>query len=91
MNKQLIDEKVEEQPAEPWGELWPKDEYRSPDERTETTSDQMLWPRDEYRPQDERAGHVIERLLFPRDELRPPDERAGHQIERHLWTQYQGS
>jgi hypothetical protein len=91
MDKHSTDEKIEGKLENTWEVLWPKDEYRKPDERTEAASELKLWPRDGYRPEDQRAGHEVERLLYPRDELRPPDERAGHQIERHFWTWYKAS
>ncbi len=76
---------------ENWHELWPMDEYRPPEERTDTSFERKLWPSDVYRAEDEKANRQIERLLYPRDELRPPDQRAGHQVERHLWTWYSES
>ena len=98
MDKPVTEKKIEhpeegmnEKTEETWHELWPKDEYRTPDERTEAAVERKLWPRDELRPEDEKSGDEVGRLLYPRDELRPPEERAGHQVERHLWTWYSES
>jgi len=66
-------------------QLWPREEYREPDETHDKEKERQLWPRDEYRQQDEKVETEHEEELWPRDEYRAPDETVETEEEKLIY------
>jgi hypothetical protein len=66
-------------------QLWPREEYREPDETHDKEKERQLWPREEYRRPDEKVGTEQEEELWPRDEYRSPDEKTETEEQKLIY------
>lgn len=69
--------------------LWPREEYRSPEEVAAPVIEKLLWQGDPYLYANEVPKKS--RVLWHGDSFLTEDEIPGGFVERVLWQQYQSS
>lgn len=69
--------------------LWPRQEYRSPEEVAAPVIEKLLWQGDPYLNANEVPR--IERALWQGDPFLTAEEIPGGYVERVLWQQYQSN